>query len=88
VSPVYPPGSKPHDDRPPLGVGGFLRLAGRLACPAFALGGLDASRLHGLGAAGGVAVSSAVWHASDPAAAVSGLLAALEALGPRPSARG
>ena len=40
VSPVYAPGSKPGDTRPPLGPEGFQALAASLSCPALALGGI------------------------------------------------
>lgn len=73
VSPVFRPGSKPDDTRPPLGVAGFQRIARALPCPAFALGGLDTTNAGSVKAAG-VAVISAVLHASDPKAAARVLL--------------
>lgn len=69
VSPVFAPGSKPDDQRPPLGVEGFRALAKRLDCPAFALGGLTAERALLLAGAAGVAVISGVLHAPQPAEA-------------------
>jgi len=82
VSPVWSPGSKPGDTRPPLGPEGFFSLAARLPCPAFALGGVTAERVPLLGGrAQGVAVVSAVLAAPSPRDAASALL---EALDPRP----
>lgn len=75
VSPVFRPGSKPQDTRPPLGPEGFSRLAARLPCPAFALGGLDAGRTRALGAPG-VAVVGDVFHHEDVEARVRALLTA------------
>lgn len=76
VSPVFPPGSKPDDSRPPLGREGFLRVAARLPCPAYALGGVTVENA-GMPGAAGVAVISSVWRAEDPAAAADALLRAL-----------
>ncbi len=78
LSPVYAPGSKPGDSRPPLGTEGFERLARAAApTPCYALGGMTPSRLRSLSVAGGVAAQSAILHAPDPAAAARALLAAL-----------
>lgn len=76
VSPVYAPGSKPDDTRPPLGAEGFDRLV-RLAAPTpcYALGGMSPLRLQALGVAAGVAVQSAILRAPDPAEAAHGFLA-------------
>lgn len=76
VSPVFSPTSKPGDARPTLGAQGFHRLAGVAGRPAFALGGVDAHRLRGLGASG-AAVIGTVLHADDPQQAAAALLAAL-----------
>jgi thiamine-phosphate pyrophosphorylase len=86
VSPVFPPGSKPTDPRVPLGVDGFWRLARELRCPAFALGGMNATRAASLRAGwdesrgapklGGIAVVSEVWRAANPRAATEALLCA------------
>lgn len=76
VSPVFAPGSKPTDTRPPLGPDGFHRLAQALPCPALALGGLDAARAGLLRDAAGFAVVSAVLAAADPRVACAALLAA------------
>jgi thiamine-phosphate pyrophosphorylase len=73
VSPVFAPGSKPDDTRPLLGVEGFARLAQRLPCPAFALGGLTTTNA-GTVKAPGVAVISAVLRAASPAEAARRLL--------------
>ncbi len=73
VSPVFRPGSKPDDTRAPLGVAGFQRIARALPCPAFALGGIETTNAGSVKAAG-VAVISAVLHASDPKAAAQALL--------------
>ena len=80
VSPVFSPGSKPTDDRPALGALGFARIASRLACPAFALGGLDAERARALPRVSGVAAISTLFSAKDPADAAARLLAALTPL--------
>jgi thiamine-phosphate pyrophosphorylase len=80
LSPVFPPGSKPQDTRPPLGVAGFRALAQQVPCPAFALGGVTLETASQLAGAAGVAVVSAVWHAADPAEAARGLV---RAIGPR-----
>jgi thiamine-phosphate pyrophosphorylase len=77
LSPVFPPGSKPHDTRPPLGVAGFKTLAQALTCPAFALGGVTLETAGQLAGAAGVAVVSAVWKAAAPAEAARGLVRAL-----------
>lgn len=74
VSPVYAPGSKPGDTRPPLGPEGFRRLAHALPCPAFALGGLAPERAGELPGAAGFAVISAVLEAAHPAEAARAML--------------
>jgi thiamine-phosphate pyrophosphorylase len=74
VSPVYAPGSKPGDTRPPLGPEGFQALAAALPCSALALGGVTPERAAGLTGARGFAVISAVLEARDPAAAARALL--------------
>jgi thiamine-phosphate pyrophosphorylase len=76
VSPVYAPGSKPGDARPPLGPEGFQALAAALPCPALALGGVTPERAAQLTGAHGFAVISAVLEAEDPAAVARGLLRA------------
>jgi thiamine-phosphate pyrophosphorylase len=78
VSPVFAPGSKPDDRRPPLGIEGVRRLERVLPCPAFALGGIDASRLRALTPIAGAALISSVLAADDPREAAAQLLAALE----------
>ena len=76
VSPVHPPGSKPGDERAPLGVEGFRRLA-RLAAPVpcFALGGMTPERLAALAPCRGAAVQSALLRATDPAGMARAFLA-------------
>ncbi|HZJ56606.1 MAG TPA: thiamine phosphate synthase [Myxococcaceae bacterium] len=76
LSPVFAPGSKPGDARPPLGPEGFDRLA-RLASPVacFALGGMTPARLAMLAGAHGAAVQSGILRAPDPAAAARAFLA-------------
>ena len=76
VSPVYAPGSKPGDTRPPLGLEGFQALAAALPCPALALGGVTPERAGKLAGAHGFAVISAVLEATDPAAVARALLRA------------
>jgi thiamine-phosphate pyrophosphorylase len=69
LSPVFAPGSKPGDTRPPLGPEGFFRLARRASpLPCFALGGMTPPRLSTLVGCRGAAVQSGVLHAPDPAA--------------------
>lgn len=74
VSPVFPPGSKPTDMRPPLGVEGFRKLAALCGCPAFALGGMTPERAREVNA-DGVAVIGAISRADDPRAAAADLRA-------------
>jgi thiamine-phosphate pyrophosphorylase len=74
VSPVYAPGSKPGDTRPPLGPEGFQALAASLPCPALALGGVTPQRISQLPGAHGFAVISAVLEAGDPGAVARALL--------------
>jgi len=76
VSPVFAPGSKPLDTRPPLGPEGFRALAGALPCPALALGGITPERAAAMRGAAGFAVISGVLEAEDPTAAARTLLAA------------
>lgn len=76
VSPVYAPGSKPGDTRPPLGPEGFQALAAALPCPALALGGVTPERAAWLTGAQGFAVISAVLEAREPAAVARALLRA------------
>jgi thiamine-phosphate pyrophosphorylase len=73
VSPVFTPGSKPLDRRPPLGVAGFDALARQLACPCFALGGVSAQTAGSLRHAAGLAVISEVVHAQSPPDALAAL---------------
>jgi thiamine-phosphate pyrophosphorylase len=75
VSPVFPPGSKPGDERAPLGVEGFTELARRLPCPAFALGGITEATAPQLQGDVGLAVISSVLQREDPRAAAAALLA-------------
>jgi len=75
VSPVFSPGSKPGDLRTPLGPEGFLRLASKLPCPAWALGGIHPSRLKQLPKLQGLAVTSALWQAQNPLQVAKTLLA-------------
>lgn len=80
VSPVAPSPSKPGYG-PPLGTGGVRRsVAVAGGVPVYALGGVEAPDVAALRAAGahGVAVMGSVMRAADPAAVVSGLLAAME----------
>lgn len=77
VSPVFLPGSKPHDTRALLGAAGFEALARSLPCPAYVLGGVSAENIGQLRAPAGVAVISSVLKAADPLSAARALLAAL-----------
>lgn len=74
VSPVFSPGSKPGDTRPPLGPEGFQRLVACLPCPALALGGLTPERVARLPGASGFAVISGVLEAEDPGLAARAFL--------------
>jgi thiamine-phosphate pyrophosphorylase len=76
LAPVFAPGSKPGDARPPFGPEGFARLA-RLASPlpCFALGGMTPARLATLAGCQGAAVQSGVLRSPDPAAAARAFLA-------------
>jgi thiamine-phosphate pyrophosphorylase len=76
VSPVFPPGSKPTDLRPPLGVDGFWRLATTLPCPPFALGGIDPANASSIRGEFGFAAISSVLRAEDPKNAASELVRA------------
>jgi thiamine-phosphate pyrophosphorylase len=76
VAPVFAPGSKPNDARPPLGPAGFLALARALPCPAFALGGLGPETAPALPGALGFAAISSVLRAADPKRAAAAILAA------------
>ena len=73
VSPVFAPLSKP-EERSPLGVAGFVALAKKLACPAYALGGVSPVSVEPLLPVAGVAVISAVLDASRPRDAAARLL--------------
>jgi thiamine-phosphate pyrophosphorylase len=81
VSPVYSPGSKLTDSRPPLGPEGFRRLAALAGVPALALGGIDVVSLPTLVPVAGVAVQSAVLGADDPERVARSLLMALGTTG-------
>ncbi|HEX8698048.1 MAG TPA: thiamine phosphate synthase [Myxococcaceae bacterium] len=76
VSPVFSPGSKPGDTRPPLGPEGFQALMAALPCPALALGGITPERAALLPMAPGFAVISGVLEAKDPAEAARALVRA------------
>lgn len=77
VAPVFSPGSKPTDTRTPLGLDGFRRVSRALACPAYALGGMDERSVAEIGQVSGVAAISGVLRADDPTAAARGILARL-----------
>ncbi len=76
VSPVFPPGSKPTDERMPLGPDGFNRLANGLSCPAFALGGVGPGNSRQIPGAWGFAAISSVLKAGDPVSAAKALVTA------------
>lgn len=57
LSPVFSPGSKPDDDRPTLGISGFLALSEAVSVPVLALGGITAARAATLRAAGAYGVA-------------------------------
>lgn len=75
MGPVFPTISKLNAP-PVLGVEGFTALAPRSPLPVVAIGGLDAERarlVRATGAAGGIAVVSAICGAEDPEAAARAL---------------
>ena len=79
LSPVWPPGSKPDDTRPPLGPSVFTTLRG---LPVLALGGVDAMRAAAAAAHGahGVAAIGALFGPdADPAAFVAAVRRAYSA---------
>ncbi|MDX2013918.1 MAG: thiamine phosphate synthase [Myxococcaceae bacterium] len=76
VSPVFTPGSKVNDTRPPLGPGGFEAIARQLPCPAFALGGVSPASVLRLQHVRGVAAISSVLEAETPRDVVAALLKA------------
>jgi thiamine-phosphate pyrophosphorylase len=76
VSPVFAPGSKPGDTRPPLGPEGFQALMAALHCPALALGGITPERAALLPTAHGFAAISAVLEAEAPEQAARALVRA------------
>lgn len=84
VSPVFAPGSKPTDRRPPLGPEGFARLAQATPCPAFALGGIGPANASDVVGASGFSAISSVLKSSDPIAAARDLLSAARRGGRRP----
>lgn len=77
VGPVFATPTKP--GRAPVGLALLGQVAGRIALPWFAIGGVDASTLDAVVAAGAgrVAVVRAVAGAADPAGAAAGLQARL-----------
>jgi thiamine-phosphate pyrophosphorylase len=86
LSPIWAPGSKPGDARPPLGPAALVAAAaGR---PVLALGGVDAPRLGELAAVGawGAAVLGAL-AGPDPGPAAAALCAAWRAAGGPPPPR-
>ncbi|WP_394554521.1 thiamine phosphate synthase [Agromyces sp. MMS24-JH15] len=86
VGVIRPTSTKP-DHPPALGVDGFARIAAATDLPCVAIGGVVATDVAALRAAGaaGVAVVSAICAAGDPGAAAAGFAAAWE--GARESAR-
>lgn len=79
AGPTFPSKTKSFDDFPGLN---YLRqVAGEISLPSFAIGGINATNVEAVCATGihGVAVSSAVTAAADPAVAVRELLAKLTA---------
>ena len=92
VGPCFPTATKA-DAGAPLGTAGFAALARRAPAgvPVIAIGGITAERAAALAAAdaAGVAVTAAVFGASDPAAAARALRAAFDGpLESPPGARG
>ena len=77
VSPVFPPGSKPEDTRPPLGPDGFESLANALGCAAFALGGVTPRTLRAFHPKG-AAVLSQIWRVNEPRGLVERMIEALD----------
>jgi len=79
LAPVFAPLSKSAPSRPPLGLAGLRRAAGR-GLPILAQGGVTAENAAALCAAGaaGVAVTGAILMQADPGAAARRLRAALD----------
>ena len=76
ISPVFPAGSKVSDDRPPLRLEGFKKLAAAVDCAPFALGGIGPETAASLrGAAVGYAAISAVLQSPDPRLAAAEIVA-------------
>lgn len=75
VSPVFATASKPGVR--PLESEGFGRLAAKLRCPAYALGGVTAERVRKLPGVAGAAAIGAVLGSEDPGRAAMELLSAL-----------
>jgi len=83
LGPVFPPGSKPEDTRPTLGIEGFAQAVAGLEIPTLALGGMTPERAAAVAAAGaaGVAGIGGLFRPSglpeDAAQAVRAFLLAL-----------
>lgn len=82
IGPVYDTGTK-EDAGKPIGVEGLLRYCKKGMSPVIAVGGVNADRVRAVMESGvsGVAVSSAVRGAVDPAMEVRSILAQIEAGG-------
>ena len=82
IGPVYATATKP-DAGPPIGIAGLAALAATLApLPVVAIGGLgvrEAAQVMAGGAAGGIAVVSAICGAHDPEAAARALRREIDA---------
>ena len=70
LSPVWSPASKPDDNRPTLGLGAYLSIAGDR--PVLALGGVSPARLRALRERGGygAAVLGGLFDSEDPASSL------------------
>ncbi|QUS37019.1 thiamine phosphate synthase [Falsirhodobacter algicola] len=80
LGPVHATASKA-DHAPPIGLGGFARLAAATPLPCLAIGGITAAEAAAIRAAGGagLAVVSAISRSPDMVAAAQDLLRAWEA---------
>lgn len=78
VGPVFPSSTKSFDSH--VGIELVAQVTDEISLPAFAIGGIDASNVHGIVNAGcrRVAVSSVVCHAADSAEATAKLRRILE----------
>jgi thiamine-phosphate pyrophosphorylase len=73
--PIFPTPTKPEE--PAIGAGGLAEAVAAARCPVFAIGGLDAKRIVGIGARR-AAVSGAILASEDPKETAAEIRRALE----------